>query len=69
MGRSASRRVMTDQAWYFCLKHHAVEPYEACKAIDRLGPYASVSEAEQALERVAQRNEQWDDDDRDEADR
>ncbi|MBA3021842.1 hypothetical protein [Propionicimonas sp.] len=55
---------MTEESWYYCLKHHAVEPYEACKAIDRLGPYASVAEAEQALERVAQRNEQWDEEDR-----
>ncbi len=46
--------------WYFCLKHHAVEPYEGCKAQDRLGPYPSVDEAEHALERVAQRNEEWD---------
>jgi hypothetical protein len=51
---------MSQGPWYFCLKHHAVEPYEACKAIDRLGPYEFREDAEHALERVAQRNQDWD---------
>lgn len=57
---------MSDGDWYFCLKHHQVEPYEGCKAADRLGPYGNPLEAAHALERVAQRNQEWDDDEEDE---
>jgi len=52
------------QEWYFCLKHHRVEPYQGCKAADRLGPYASEAEAERALQTVAERNDRWDEEDR-----
>lgn len=45
--------------WYYCLTHKAVEPYGACKAGDRLGPYASADEAAAALDRAAERNEDW----------
>lgn len=51
--------------YYFCLKHHAVEPEEGCRAIHRLGPYDTEQEAEHALEKVAERNEAWDNADRD----
>ncbi len=51
---------MSDDGWYWCLKDHAVEPYEGCKAEDRLGPYPSRDEAAHALEKVEQRNQQWD---------
>ncbi|MFT3834768.1 MAG: hypothetical protein QM711_15865 [Micropruina sp.] len=51
---------MSGGDWYWCLKHHAVEPYEGCKAEDRLGPYPSRDEAAHALQKVQQRNEQWD---------
>jgi hypothetical protein len=49
--------------WY-CLKHHRVEPREGCKNADRLGPYPSEAEAERALEKVQERNEEWDSDPR-----
>lgn len=49
-------------AYYFCLKHHTVEGEDGCRAADRLGPYASESEAEHALEKVKERNEAWDND-------
>ena len=52
---------MTDR-YYFCLEHHAVEGKDGCPARDRLGPYASHAEAERALEKVAERNETWDND-------
>lgn len=48
--------------WYFCLNHHAVEPQEGCKPADRLGPYDSEAEASRALEKVAERNAEWDSD-------
>lgn len=50
--------------WYYCLDHHTVEPYEGCKSDSRLGPYATPAEAANALERVAQRNDEWDNDPR-----
>lgn len=46
--------------WFYCLKHHQVESFEGCKAVDRLGPYELREEAELALERVASRNQEWD---------
>ena len=30
---------MPDEQWFYCLKHRAVEPWEGCRAADRLGPY------------------------------
>jgi hypothetical protein len=54
---------MSEQYW-FCLKHQSVETADGCKAADRLGPYDSEAEASRALERVAERNESWDDDPR-----
>lgn len=47
--------------WY-CLKHHAVEGHDGCKNADRLGPYDSEAEASRALEKVQERNEDWDND-------
>lgn len=48
--------------YWFCLKHHAVEGEDGCKNADRLGPYASAADAEQALDKVAERNDEWDND-------
>ena len=52
----------SDAQYWFCLKHHTVEGPEGCKSADRLGPYATAEEASRALDRVAERNEQWDND-------
>jgi hypothetical protein len=52
---------MVDEYW-FCLKHHTVEGADGCKAADRLGPYASAAEAGRALDKVAERNEAWEND-------
>ncbi len=52
---------MAEEFWY-CLKHHAVEPRAGCKNADRLGPYPTREEASRALEKVQQRNEAWDND-------
>ncbi|CAI9400015.1 MULTISPECIES: hypothetical protein [Aestuariimicrobium] len=54
---------MSDQ-YYYCLVHKTVEVAEGCKAEDRLGPYPSRAEAQQALAHVAERNEAWDNDPR-----
>jgi hypothetical protein len=52
---------MAEEYWY-CLKHRTVEGEDGCKAADRLGPYASAEEAGRALEKVAERNEAWEND-------
>ena len=48
--------------WYYCLDHHTVEGEEGCKASQRLGPYPSEAEAARALEKVQERNAEWDSD-------
>jgi hypothetical protein len=49
------------QRWWFCLKHHTVEDDEGpCPGKDRLGPYPTREAAEHALEKVAERNREWD---------
>lgn len=54
-----------DTKYWFCLKHHTVEGgAEGCSYADRLGPYASREEASRALDKVAERNEEWDNDPR-----
>ena len=55
---------MDEADWYWCLDHSSVERAELCPAGSRLGPYASAAEAAAALEKVSQRNELWDNDDR-----
>lgn len=57
---------MSDESgkWFWCLDHQRVEPYEGCKSSHRLGPYDTPEEAARALETVAERNEQWDAEDR-----
>ncbi|MCW2757971.1 MAG: hypothetical protein JWO46_1717 [Nocardioidaceae bacterium] len=45
--------------YWYCVKHHAVESADGCPPIDRLGPYATQAEAEKALEKVAERNAEW----------
>jgi hypothetical protein len=51
-----------EEKYWFCLKHHTVEAQDGCAYQDRLGPYPSAAEAERALEKVAERNEAWDND-------
>lgn len=50
-------------SFWYCVKHKSVESGEdICPPIDRLGPYDSREEAEHALEKASQRNEEWDND-------
>ena len=51
-----------DEEFWYCLNHRTVEPREGCRNADRLGPYPSAEEAGRALEKVAERNEHWDND-------
>ena len=41
--------------WWYCLRHHTVEPDDGCPAKDRLGPYPTQEEAARALETVRRR--------------
>jgi hypothetical protein len=58
-------RILRGMAEYwFCVKHHRVEqtPGDVCPPIDRLGPYDTEADASRALEKAAERNEEWDND-------
>ena len=61
------RRIVTRKRqrmqWYFCLEDQQVEPEDGCANAERLGPYESEHAARQALERAAERNAAFDDDD------
>ena len=48
--------------WYYCLDHKRVEPHNGCRAEVRLGPYDTRAEAARALEKVEERNAEWDND-------
>ncbi len=50
-----------DEFW-FCLTHHEVESGQGCRNQDRLGPYPTAEAAARALDRVAERNDEWDND-------
>ncbi len=50
-----------DEFW-FCLTHHEVEGEHGCRNQDRLGPYPTAADAARALDKVAERNEDWDND-------
>lgn len=55
---------MAEGEWYYCLDHQRVEPYEGCRSLSRLGPYPTAGAAARALERVNERNEEWENDPR-----
>lgn len=48
--------------WWWCIDHKTVEGVDGCGPSHRLGPYDTREEAEHALEKVAQRNAEWDND-------
>ncbi len=59
---------MSEGTWYYCLNHHAVEPVDGCRAMDRLGPYPDRETAARAVELARERTEredrrdaEWDD--------
>ena len=54
---------MSESEFWFCVKHHTRrEGDDGCPPIDRLGPYATREEAARALDKVEERNEEWDND-------
>jgi hypothetical protein len=55
---------MQEAQWFYCLKHRSVEPWEGCRAEDRLGPYPDRETAARALDIARERTEAWDEADR-----
>lgn len=55
---------MAEQWWYDLKTKSAVQDSRAGKSADRLGPYASREDAEHAMDKVAERNETFDNDPR-----
>lgn len=49
--------------WYYCLKDNRVEMGDECAQKDRMGPYPTREAAENWRTLVAERNEEWDNDD------
>jgi hypothetical protein len=50
--------------WFYCVKHGKVEEGPQCPSRQRLGPYPTRQEAEHAIQKVSDRNEEWDTDPR-----
>ena len=48
--------------WYYCLDHNRVEGEYGCRDEVRLGPYDSQEKAAAALEKVEERNQDWESD-------
>lgn len=46
--------------WFWCTDHHAVEDEQGCRAEVRLGPYPTPEAAARALDTVAERNAELD---------
>jgi hypothetical protein len=52
------------EQWWYCLRHNTVEDANtSCPGKDLLGPYPTREEAARALEKVKERNKEWDDQD------
>jgi len=63
--RSPKEGEMAEGDWWFDLETHQVVPdNNDTKVTDRLGPYKTREEAQRALERVEERNEEYDNDPR-----
>jgi hypothetical protein len=48
--------------WYYCFKHQKVEIRDECRRRDRMGPYPTAEDAANWRQRVAARNEAWEED-------
>lgn len=53
-----------NEEWYYCLEHGTVEPKLGCRIMTRIGPFPTKEEAANALQRVQERNDEWEEDDR-----
>jgi hypothetical protein len=46
--------------FWFCLDHHRVERFEDCDSHNRMGPYSTFGDAEQAIQTHDERERAWD---------
>jgi hypothetical protein len=46
--------------FWFCLEHHAVEPFDGCGSRNRIGPFDTEADAANALKTVAERERRYD---------
>lgn len=53
-----------DEEWYYCIEHKTVEPKFGCRITTRIGPFPTQEEAANALKKVQERNDEWEEDDR-----
>lgn len=53
---------MSDDQWFYCLKHQTVEQGTGCGNLERMGPYGTREEAERSLTTAAERTQAWDED-------
>ncbi|EDY43843.1 hypothetical protein [Streptomyces sp. SPB074] len=63
-GRSDKQGGGKPGEWYYCLDHGKVEEGPQCPSKNRMGPYATRVEAEHAMDRAAERNRAWENDER-----
>jgi hypothetical protein len=53
-----------EEEWYYCIEHKTVEPKFGCRITTRIGPFPTRTEAANAVEKVKERNDDWEEDDR-----
>jgi hypothetical protein len=46
--------------FWFCLDHHAVEPFAGCGSRNRIGPFDTEGDAARALQTIAERERRYD---------
>jgi hypothetical protein len=49
-----------EQTFWFCIKHHAVERFAGCGSNNRIGPFKSSDDAQNALKTIADRESRYD---------
>jgi hypothetical protein len=56
------RNVSTEDlegTYWFCLEHHAVEQFAGCGSKNRIGPFHSSTDAQNALKTIADRESRY----------
>jgi hypothetical protein len=52
-----------EQTFWFCLEPHAVENFNGCGSRNRIGPFHSSTDAQNALQTIADREIRYDKED------
>ena len=52
-----------ESTFWFCLDHHAVEPFAGCGSRNRIGPFDTEDAAANALQTIAERERRYDKED------